>query len=51
MPGRLMNPKLSQGYVPYMPLRYVDPNKKRGRVYKVMEHFGRSRPGHFSRTM
>ena len=28
-----------------MPLRYVDPNKKRGRLYRVSERFGRSRPG------
>src|SRR5437868_2434235 len=28
-----------------MPLRYVDPNKKRGTVYTAMERFGRSRTG------
>jgi deazaflavin-dependent oxidoreductase (nitroreductase family) len=28
-----------------MPLRYVDPNKKRGPVYAAMERFGRSRTG------
>ena len=30
-----------------MPLHYVDPNKKRGRWYKALESFGRSRPGQF----
>ena len=30
-----------------MPLHYVDPNKKRGRWYTVLESFGRSRIGQF----
>jgi len=31
--------------VPSMPLHYVDPNKKRGRLYRAFVRFGRSRPG------
>ncbi|MCV7149724.1 nitroreductase family deazaflavin-dependent oxidoreductase [Mycolicibacterium pyrenivorans] len=30
-----------------MPLRYVDPNKTRGRVYRASVRFGRSRIGQF----
>ncbi len=30
-----------------MPLRYVDPNKKRGRLYKANVRFGRSAAGQF----
>ncbi|MGH2371408.1 MAG: nitroreductase/quinone reductase family protein [Mycobacterium sp.] len=30
-----------------MPLHYVDPHKKRGRVYRTLERFGRSRAGQF----
>jgi deazaflavin-dependent oxidoreductase (nitroreductase family) len=30
-----------------MPLRYVDPNKKRGRIYHVNVRFARSRAGQF----
>ena len=30
-----------------MPLHYVDPHKKRGRGYKALDSFGRSRPGQF----
>ncbi len=30
-----------------MPLHYVDPNKKRGRVYQADVRFGRSRAGQF----
>ena len=30
-----------------MPLRYVDPNKKRGRGYAAVESFARSGPGQF----
>ncbi len=30
-----------------MPLRYVDPNKKRGRGYAAIESFARSGPGQF----
>jgi deazaflavin-dependent oxidoreductase (nitroreductase family) len=30
-----------------MPLRYVDPTKKRGRGYAAVESFARSRPGQF----
>jgi hypothetical protein len=28
-----------------MPLRYVDPRRKRGRIYRVSENFGRSGAG------
>jgi deazaflavin-dependent oxidoreductase (nitroreductase family) len=30
-----------------MPLRYVNPNKSRGRLYRANVRFGRSRPGQF----
>ncbi len=30
-----------------MPVHYVDPHKKRGRWYKALESFGRSRAGQF----
>ena len=30
-----------------MPLHYIDPNTKRGRWYKALESFGRSRSGQF----
>jgi deazaflavin-dependent oxidoreductase (nitroreductase family) len=30
-----------------MPLQYVDPSRKRGRLYKANVRFGRSRPGQF----
>ena len=30
-----------------MPLRYVDPHKKRGRLYRANVRFGRSRAGQF----
>jgi deazaflavin-dependent oxidoreductase (nitroreductase family) len=30
-----------------MPLRYVDPHRKRGRFYEANVRFGRSRPGQF----
>jgi deazaflavin-dependent oxidoreductase (nitroreductase family) len=32
---------------PHMPLHYVDPNKKRGPLYKGFVRFARSRPGQF----
>ena len=35
------------GYGPYMPLPYVDPNKKRGRWYEATTRFASSRPGQF----
>ena len=31
-----------------MPLRYVDPHKKRGRLYRISERFGGSRPGQWT---
>jgi deazaflavin-dependent oxidoreductase (nitroreductase family) len=31
-----------------MPLHYVDPHKKQGRMYKAWESWGRSRPGQWS---
>ena len=36
------------GMVPRMPLHYVDPNKKRGPLYRAFVRFGRSRPGKFT---
>jgi deazaflavin-dependent oxidoreductase (nitroreductase family) len=35
------------GTVQSVPLRYVDPHKKRGRVYRASVRFGRSRAGQF----
>lgn len=39
--------KLISWYVPGMPLRYVDPNRNRGRMYRAEVRLGRSRVGQF----
>jgi deazaflavin-dependent oxidoreductase (nitroreductase family) len=36
-----------EGIFPSMPLPYVDPHKKRTRLYTAWESWGRSRPGQF----
>ena len=45
--GKCTDQRVAGGTVRSMPLRYVDPNKKRGRGYAAVESFARSGPGQF----